>query len=56
MSFLWIPVEILVGVFESLDDWKDLLRCMEVSIPLEGLANENVRPRLLILLICLVGL
>lgn len=31
MNFLWIPVEILVVILESLDEWKDVLRCMEVS-------------------------
>ena len=31
MNLLWIPVEILLKIFESVYDWKDVLHCAEVS-------------------------
>jgi hypothetical protein len=39
MNLLWIPVEILVNVLESLDDWKDVLNCMEVGVLWKGVTR-----------------
>src|ERR1700692_2648091 len=43
MNFLWISVEILEKILESLDNWKDVLHCMEVNDGRRHPAMNNIR-------------